>query len=178
VYARWLGLGLVLSISGDFFLMGILDLQSRWVLAAGVISFAFTQAFYLIALRRVGTRAPLLAVFAFAAAFFLLALGNHWTLRVPLDLALGAGVYSIFLGAMTCYATAGLRNEHLPVLSRRAAALGAWLFVLTDALLPVVLFGEGAGINLPHLRLWVYEAYIVSQCFFALSAFALKSTEA
>ncbi len=177
-YTRWLALGLAFSISGDFFLMGILDRGSRWILALGVLSFAFTQVFYLIALRRVGTRPAPLAIILFGAVFFLLALANHWTLRVPLDLALGAGAYSILLGAMACHATVGLRNEHLPVESRRAAALGAWLFVVTDALLPVVLFGEGAGITIPHLGLWVYQAYIVSQCFFALSAFVLRSTEA
>jgi hypothetical protein len=75
------------------------------------------------------------------------------------------------------HATAGLRNENLPVAPRRAAAIGAWLFAITDGLLPVVVFGRGAGINVPHLGLWVYQAYIVSQCFFALSAFRLRSTE-
>jgi hypothetical protein len=177
-YARWLALGLAFSLSGDFFLMGILDRGSRWVLALGVLSFAFTQVFYLIALRRVGTRPARLAIILFAAVFFLLAIANHWTLRLPLDLALGSGIYSILLGAMACHATAGLRNQHLPIESRRAAALGAWLFVVTDALLPVVLFGEGVGIAIPQLGFWVYQTYIISQCFFALSAFGLKSTEA
>jgi hypothetical protein len=176
-YSRWLALGLAFSVSGDFFLMGILDRGNRWVLALGVLSFALTQVFYLIALRRVGARPARLAIILFAAVFFLLAMANHWTLRLPLVLALGAGVYSILLGAMACHATAGLRNEHLPAESRRAAALGAWLFVVTDALLPVVVFGGGVGIAVPHLGLWVYQAYIVSQGFFALSAFVLRSTE-
>lgn len=174
-YAGGLALGLAFSIAGDFFLMGILDRESRLVLGLGVVSFAFTQIFYTLALRAVGTRPSFLALSGFAGAFFLLAMGNHWTLAVPIDLTIGSAIYSIFLGVMACHATVGLRNENLPWDSRRVAAAGAWIFVATDALLPLILFGEGAGIALPHLGLWVYQAYIVSQCLFTLSAFGLQS---
>ncbi|OGP87237.1 MAG: hypothetical protein A2Y95_04735 [Deltaproteobacteria bacterium RBG_13_65_10] len=177
-YARLLAAGLAFSIAGDFFLMGILDRESRAVLATGILSFTFTQMFYARALHRVGNR-PSAAQFAlFMIAFPLLAIANHWTLQVPLNLAFGSAAYTIFLGVSVAYATAGLRNENLPFGCRRAAALGAWLFALTDGFLPVVLYGPQAGIQIPHLGLWVYQAYVISQCFYALSAFWLESTEA
>jgi uncharacterized membrane protein YhhN len=176
-YARLLAAGLAFSIAGDFFLMGIFNRESRAVLATGTLSFVFTQVFYTRALHRVGTRPSPPLVAGFAIALALLADASRWVLHVPPDLALGSAAYAIFLGVTVAYATAGLRNEDLPLGSRRAAALGAWIFAATDGLLPVVLYGPKAGIQVPHLGLWVYQAYILSQCFFALSAFRLMSTE-
>jgi hypothetical protein len=189
-YARLLGAGLAFSILGDFFVMFatavprgaevdpslIPPLRPR-LLAAGVLAFALTQVFYTRAMRRVGSVPSWTALAGIPAAFALLALANHWTLRMPLPLAAGAAVYALFLGVTVAHASAGLRNEDLPFPARRAAALGAWIFAITDGLLPVVIFGPGAGVDIPHLGLWTYQAYIVSQSFFALSAFRLRSTE-
>jgi hypothetical protein len=83
------------------------------------------------------------------------------------------GGYAL-LGITVAHATAGPNESPR---AGRAAAIGAWIFAITDGLLPVVVFGPAAGIDVPHLGLWVYQAYIVSQCFFALSAFRLRSTE-
>ena len=186
-YARLLSAGLAFSILGDFFVMfgtvvphGARDpsllLRPR-LLAAGVLAFTLTQVFYTRAMRRVGSVPSRVALAGVPAAFAILAFASHWTLRMPLPLAAGSALYALFLGVTVAHASAGLRNEDLPVPARRAAALGAWLFAITDGLLPVVIFGPGAGLDVPRLGLWTYQAYIVSQCFFALSAFWLRSTE-
>lgn len=176
-YARGIAAGLAFSILGDLFMMIGTHGPRTPALAAGTLAFAFTQIFYTRALRRVGSRPAPLLLAALPAAFAALAASGHVTLRVPLPLAAGASAYAILLGVTVAHAMAGLRNEHLPLAVPRAAAIGAWLFAITDGLLPVVIFGPAAGINVPHLGLWVYQAYIVSQCFFALSAFRLRSPE-
>ena len=176
-YARGIAAGLAFSALGDFFMMiGAHGLRAP-ALAAGTLAFAFTQLFYSRALRRVGSPPGVGLLALVAAAFAAFAATSHVTLGVPALLAAGAAVYALLLGVTVAYATAGLRNEDLPVAPRRAAALGAWLFAITDGLLPVVLFGPAAGLDLPHLGLWVFQAYVVSQCFFALSAFRLRSME-
>ena len=176
-YARGIAAGLAFSIFGDFLMMvGTHSLRTP-ALAAGTLAFAFTQIFYTRALRRVGSRPAPWLLAALPAAFAVLAASGRVTLRVPVPLAAGAAVYAVLLGVTVAHATAGGRNEDLPFAARRAAAIGAWLFAVTDGLLPVVVFGPAAGIDVPHLGLWVYQAYIVSQCFFALSAFRLRSTE-
>lgn len=176
-YARGIAAGLAFSILGDLLILIAIHGRRTPALAAGTLAFAFTQLFYARALWRVGSRPGPVLLAALPAAFAAFAASGRVTLGLGIPIAAGAGAYALLLGITVAAATAGLRNEDLPLAPRRAAAIGAWLFAITDGLLPLVVFGPAAGINVPHLGLWVYQAYIVSQCFFALSAFRLRSTE-
>ncbi len=176
-YARRIAAGLAFSIFGDFFMMIGVHAHRPSALAAGVLAFAFTQLFYTRALRRVGSRPAPALLLGLPAIFAALAASGRLTLGLPNAFVAGGALYAILLGVTVAHATAGLRNDVLPFAARRAAARGAWLFAITDGLLPLVVFGPAVGIDVPHLGLWVYQAYIVSQCFFALSAFRLRSTE-
>lgn len=150
-YARWIGIGLVLSTAGDIFLMLPFD---GFVFGLG--SFLLAHLAYLWALRQRGgwwrVRWPVV-VYAVVASCVLARL---WP-GLPGELKLPVVVYVIALAGMAAQA-ASVWREH-PDTKTRVAAIGGAFFVASDALLALDRFSA----PIPLASTFVLATYWIAQ---------------
>lgn len=159
---RWIVIGLVFSLLGDVALL--------WPVQgflAGLVAFLLGHLSYLVALtRRVKFLAsrPAFGVWAIVAASVLASL---WA-GVPADMRAPVLVYVAALSAMAAQATSvWLARRGQPDAARwRIVAIGAALFVLSDAILATDKFV--GGVPLPTL--WNLSIYWLGQWFIARAA--------
>lgn len=133
---RWLGVGIATAWAGDLFLMGDGELS----FALGLGAFLLMQACYVVAFQRVPgpglVRAWRIAVIPYALAWVVLVLlvwGGAGGMRIPV-MVYGAALMIMALAALDLV----LR---LPQRLAWRVAIGAGLFVLSDALIAVTAFG-------------------------------------
>jgi uncharacterized membrane protein YhhN len=161
---RWIVSGLGFSLAGDVALL--------WPVQGflgGLVAFLLGHLCYLVALtRRVKFLAspPAFGIWAIVAASVLAAL---WS-GVPGELRAPVGVYVCALGAMAAQATSvWLAKRHgADAVRWRAVAIGAALFVLSDAILAADKFGSGV----PMPTLWNLSIYWLAQWLIARAAVA------
>jgi uncharacterized membrane protein YhhN len=159
---RWIVIGLVFSLAGDIALL--------WPVQgflAGLVAFLLGHLSYLVALtRRVRLRASHLAfgVWAIVAACVLASL---WA-GVPPAMRAPVLVYVTALSAMAAQASSVwlARRGQADAPRWRAVAIGAALFVLSDAILATDKFV--GGVPLPTL--WNLSLYWLGQWFIARAA--------
>jgi uncharacterized membrane protein YhhN len=159
---RWIVIGLVFSLAGDVALL--------WPVQgflAGLVAFLLGHLSYLVALtRRVKflASAPAFGVWAIVAASVLASL---WA-GVPGDMRVPVLVYVTALSAMAAQATSvWLARRGQPEAAKwRIVAIGAALFVLSDAILATDKFV--GGVPLPTL--WNLSIYWLGQWFIARAA--------
>jgi uncharacterized membrane protein YhhN len=159
---RWIVIGLVFSLLGDIALL--------WPVQgflAGLVAFLLGHLSYLVALtRRVKFLAspPAFGVWAIVAASVLASL---WA-GVPGDMRVPVLVYVTALSAMAAQATSvWLARRSQPDAAKwRVVAIGAALFVLSDAILATDKFV--GGVPLPTL--WNLSIYWLGQWFIARAA--------
>ena len=159
---RWIVIGLVFSLLGDIALL--------WPVQgflAGLVAFLLGHLSYLVALtRRVKFLAspPAFGVWAIVAASVLASL---WA-GVPGDMRVPVLVYVIALSAMAAQASSvWLARRGQPDAGKwRIVAIGAALFVLSDAILATDKFV--GGVPLPTL--WNLSLYWLGQWFIARAA--------
>lgn len=133
---RWLVAGLVAAWAGDLFLMGDSDLS----FVLGLASFLVMQVLYIVAFQRVPgpglVRAWKIAVVPYAIAWVVLVLlvwGDAGDMRIPV-MVYGAALILMALAALDLV----LR---LPQRLAWRVAIGAAVFVLSDALIALTAFG-------------------------------------
>lgn len=153
--------GLVLSLTGDIAL-----LWPQQGFLPGLVAFLLAHLAYLVAFTR-GTRlaARPLAFLGYAALAGAI-LAALWP-GVPVPLRVPVVVYVAALAAMAAQAASrwiGSRGQAGEALARRAA-VGAALFVLSDAMLATNRF----ALPLPAPALWILPAYWVAQWLIASS---------
>ena len=162
LYARWIGIGLVLSTAGDIFLMLPFD---GFVFGLG--SFLLAHLAYLWALHQRGgwwrVRWPVV-VYAVVASCVLARL---WP-GLPNELKLPVVVYVIALAGMAAQA-ASVWRQHRDSASR-VAALGGAFFVASDALLALDRFSA----PMPYASVSVLATYWIAQTCIASSAVAFR----
>jgi len=159
---RWIVIGLVFSLLGDIALL--------WPVQgflAGLVAFLLGHLSYLVALtRRVKLLAsrPAFGVWAIVAASVLASL---WA-GVPPDMRVPVLVYVTALSAMAAQATSVwlVRRGQPDAAKWRVVAIGAALFVLSDAILATDKFV--GGVPLPTL--WNLSLYWLGQWFIARAA--------
>jgi len=159
---RWIVIGLVFSLLGDVALL--------WPVQgflAGLVAFLLGHLSYLVALtRRVKFLAspPAFGAWAIVAASVLASL---WA-GVPGDMRVPVLVYVTALSAMAAQATSVwlARRGQADVAKWRIVAIGAALFVLSDAILATDKFV--GGVPLPTL--WNLSIYWLGQWFIARAA--------
>jgi uncharacterized membrane protein YhhN len=158
-YARWITIGLFLSLLGDIAL-----LRPAQYFLLGLIAFLFAHVAYLIAFTR-DTKFPARLNICFlylcvtAALYLFLFPGLTGALKLPV------AVYAILLAS-----TAGqAMGRYLLLQSRSArfAAIGALLFMLSDVLLSIDRFRA----PLRQASLLVLVPYFLGQWLIALSTF-------
>ena len=165
---RWIVIGLVFSLAGDVALLW--PVQGFLV---GLVAFLLGHVSYLVALTR-RTRflasPPAFAVWAIVAASVLAGL---WA-GVPTQLRAPVLVYVCALAAMAAQATSvWLARRGTPDAARwRTVAIGAALFVLSDAILATDKFVGG----IPMPTLWNLAIYWVAQWFIARAAVDAQET--
>jgi uncharacterized membrane protein YhhN len=156
-YALWIAIGLFFSLLGDIAL-----LRPANYFLPGLILFLFAQVAYLIAFTR---DAKFPARFSIWLLFLLVAATLYWYLSpgLPGVLKLPVAVYALLLASM-----AGQAMGRYVVLRSRAArlaAIGAVLFMLSDALLSIDRFRA----PLPRASLLILVPYFLGQWLIALS---------
>jgi len=159
---RWIVAGLVFSLLGDIALL--------WPVQgflAGLIAFLLGHLSYLVALTR---RAKFLASRPAFGAWAIVAasvLASLWA-GVPADMRVPVLVYVTALSAMAAQATSVwiARRAQPDVAKWRVVAIGAALFVLSDAILATDKFV--GGVPLPTL--WNLSLYWLGQWFIARAA--------
>lgn len=159
---RWIVIGLLFSLLGDIALL--------WPVQgflAGLVAFLLGHLSYLVALtRRVKFLAsrPAFGVWAIVAASVLASL---WA-GVPADMRVPVLVYVAALSAMAAQASSvWLARRDQPDAGKwRVVAIGAALFVLSDAILATDKFV--GGVPLPTL--WNLSLYWLGQWFIARAA--------
>jgi uncharacterized membrane protein YhhN len=159
---RWIVIGLVFSLLGDIALL--------WPVQgflAGLVAFLLGHLSYLVALtRRVKFLAsrPAFGVWTIVAASVVASL---WA-GVPADMRVPVLVYVTALSAMAAQATSvWLARRGQPDAAKwRVVAIGAALFVLSDAILATDKFV--GGVPLPTL--WNLSIYWLGQWFIARAA--------
>ena len=156
-YALWIAIGLLFSLLGDAAL-----LRPGQYFLSGLVAFLVAHIAYLIAFTR-GTKFParlsiwLLFLSVAAALYLFLSLGLPGALKLPV------AVYAIVLASM-----AGQAMGRYFVLRRSAArfaAIGALLFLVSDALLSIDRFRA----PLPLASLLILAPYFLGQWLIALS---------
>ena len=159
---RWIVIGLVFSLAGDVALL--------WPVQgflAGLVAFLLGHLSYLVALtRRVKFLAspPAFGAWAIVAASVLASL---WA-GVPADMRAPVLVYVTALSAMAAQATSVwlARRGQTDAAKWRTVAIGAALFVLSDAILATDKFVGG----IPRPTLWNLAIYWLGQWFIARAA--------
>jgi len=159
---RWIVIGLAFSLLGDIALL--------WPVQgflAGLVAFLLAHLSYLAALTR---RVKFLASRAAFGAWAIVAasvLASLWA-GVPADMRMPVLVYVTALSAMAAQATsAWLARRAQPDAAKwRVVAIGAALFVLSDAILATDKFV--GGVPLPTL--WNLSFYWLGQWFIARAA--------
>lgn len=156
-YAFWVTAGLIFSLAGDILLIW----PARHFLF-GLVAFLFAHIAYLIAFTR-GVEFPERPV----AWLFYLAIGAAiyavlWS-RLPLFLRFPLAFYTLFLSGMAAQALGRFLALRAP--SARLAAIGAALFLLSDALLAVDRFYA----PFPLAALFVLATYYLAQWLIASS---------
>jgi len=159
---RWVVVGLVFSLAGDVALL--------WPVQgflAGLVAFLLGHLSYLVALtRRVKFLAspPAFGAWAIVAASVLASL---WA-GVPADMRAPVLVYVTALSAMAAQATSVwlARRDRPDTAKWRIVAIGAALFVLSDAILATDKFVGGV----PRATLWNLSIYWLGQWFIARAA--------
>ena len=165
---RWIVIGLVFSLLGDVALL--------WPVQgflAGLVAFLLGHLSYLVALtRRVKFLAsrPAFGVWAIVAASVLASL---WA-GVPADMRVPVLVYVVALSAMAAQASSvWLARRSQPDAGKwRIVAIGAALFVLSDAILATDKFV--GGVPLPTL--WNLSIYWLGQWFIARAALRMPES--
>jgi len=164
---RWIVVGLVFSLLGDIALL--------WPVQgflAGLIAFLLGHLSYLVALTR---RVKFLASRPAFGAWAIVAggvLASLWA-GVPADMRVPVLVYVTALSAMAAQATSVwiARRAQPDAAKWRVVAIGAALFVLSDAILATDKFV--GGVPLPTL--WNLSLYWLGQWFIARAA--IRATE-
>ena len=156
-YALWIAIGLFFSLLGDIALLRPAD-----YFLPGLIAFLFAHIAYLIAFTR---DAKFPAHFSIWLLFLLVAATLYCYLfaGLPGILKLPVAVYALLLASM-----AGQAMGRYAVLHSRAgrlAAIGAALFMLSDALLSIDRFRA----PLPRASLLILVPYFLGQWLIALS---------
>ena len=156
-YALWIAIGLFFSLLGDIAL-----LRSAQYFLPGLVAFLFAHIAYLIAFTRDAkfpARASiwLLALLVAAVLYFFLFPGLPGVLKLPV------AVYALLLASMAGQAMGRYVVRHSR--AARFAAIGALLFMLSDALLSVDRFGA----PLPRASLLILVPYFVGQWLIARS---------
>lgn len=150
-YRRAVLAGLLLSLSGDVFLM----LPGDWF-AFGLGSFLLAHLCYLRAFRLRGEWfRPIWPVFAYGviAAAVLAYLWSH----LPAELKIPVVVYVVALAGMAAQAACIWRR--CPDRAATAAAMGGACFVFSDALLAIDRF----ALAIPFASVWVLLSYWTAQ---------------
>ena len=151
---RWLAGAVAASLAGDVFLMLPAD-----TFLPGLASFLLAHLCYLVLFHHgvpwFGARAPLVAVLAVAAGMyaFLLQGGLPPALRLPV------AVYVLVIALMAAQALGRHRALRARVRGTGAVALGALLFMASDALLATDRFVH----PLPWAPVWVLASYFAAQ---------------
>ena len=164
-YGRAIRVGLVLSLAGDVLLI------PRGYFVQGLVAFLFAHLAYLRALTttvRFAARPLAFAVVALVAAAILALL---WP-KLPAGLQVPVLCYVAVLGAMCAQAIA--RASVLRTAGARVAAIGAALFLMSDAMLAFDRFHT----PLPGAALLVLGTYYCAQLLLALSIEARQSSRA
>jgi len=164
---RWIVVGLVFSLLGDIALL--------WPVQgflAGLVAFLLGHLSYLVALTR---RVKFLASRPAFGAWAIVAggvLASLWA-GVPADMRVPVLVYVTALSAMAAQATSVwiARRAQPDAAKWRVVAIGAALFVLSDAILATDKFV--GGVPLPTL--WNLSLYWLGQWFIARAA--IRATE-
>ena len=164
---RWIVVGLVFSLLGDIALL--------WPVQgflAGLVAFLLGHLSYLVALTR---RVKFLASRPAFGAWAIVAggvLASLWA-GVPADMRVPVLVYVTVLSAMAAQATSVwiARRAQPDAAKWRVVAIGAALFVLSDAILATDKFV--GGVPLPTL--WNLSLYWLGQWFIARAA--IRATE-
>jgi uncharacterized membrane protein YhhN len=156
-YSLWISIGLLFSLVGDILLLG-----PDHFFMLGLSAFLLTHIAYLFAFTR-DTHFParpgvwiLYLLFAAFCNFLLFS-------RLPAALRFPVAVYSLFLVSMSAQAMG--RSLLLRTSAARLAAIGALLFVLSDALLAFNRFY--APLRLASLL--ILGPYYAAQCLIASS---------
>jgi uncharacterized membrane protein YhhN len=155
-YALWIAIGLFFSVLGDIAL-----LRPQDYFLAGLLAFLFAHVAYLIAFTR---DAKFPARFSIWLVFLSVAAALYWFLFPGLSGALKfpVAVYALLLASM-----AGQAMGRYVVMRSRAAmlaAIGALLFMLSDALLSLDRFRA----PLPRASLLILVPYFLGQWMIAL----------
>jgi uncharacterized membrane protein YhhN len=159
---RWIVIGLACSLAGDVALMW----PVRGFLA-GLVAFLLGHLSYLVALTR---RVRFLASRAAFGAWAIVAacvVASLWA-GMPADMRVPVLVYVTALSAMAAQATSVwlVRRGQLDGARWRTVAIGAALFVLSDAILATDRFAGGV----PLASLWNLSLYWLAQWFIARAA--------
>lgn len=156
VYARAVFVGLLFSLAGDVLLI------PSGLFVAGLLAFLIAHLVYLYAFTREARFAARLQPFAIVALVALAVLAVLWP-KLPAGLRLPVLAYVAMLGAMTAQAFG--RRAVLRDAPSGRAALGAALFLASDALLAIDRFHT----PLPLAPLLVLGTYWPAQLLIALS---------
>ena len=146
-----LGVGVLASLAGDVFLM----LSDLFI--PGLLSFLLAHLAYIALMRRgvrwFAHRGALLATLAIGSAMY----AWLWQSALPTALRAPVAVYVVVIALMAAQALG--RAKQLQTRDARTVALGACLFMLSDALLAVNRFVQ----PLPVAALWVLSSYFAAQ---------------
>jgi uncharacterized membrane protein YhhN len=156
-YALWIAIGLLFSLLGDIAL-----LRPAQYFLPGLVAFLFAHIAYLIAFTR-DAKFParfsiwLLFLCVAAALYLFLFPGLPGVLKLPV------AVYAILLSSMAGQAMGRYLVLRCP--AAHSAAIGALLFMFSDALLSIDRFRA----SLPRASLFILVPYFLGQWLIALS---------
>ena len=156
-YALWIAIGLFFSLLGDTAL-----LRPAQYFLPGLVAFLFAHIAYLIAFTR---DAKFPARFSIWLLFLFVAATLYWFLFPGLSgvLKLPVAVYALLLASMAGQAMG--RYVHVRSVAARIAAMGALLFMLSDALLSIDRFRA----PLPLASMLILVPYFLGQWLMTLS---------
>ncbi len=164
-YAQWVAFGMLASFVGDVIMARLIPMSNR--LIGGMIAFIVAHALYITAytqtMQTISSLEPYnrFDIGAVAGLLFYSALiifGWVRYVRNPRkDRAtnIGALVYLLFVGTMASFAFA-LGNA----LGLWLAALGGWLFIVSDF---IVVASDVGGKRIKHASDWIWLTYVAAQ---------------